>query len=55
MKLNYKDLEFDKDFESERAKEMGLFQLVLDLPKGLYITGFASKNRILIRRFKEEL
>ena len=50
MKITYKDLEFDEDFKFERANEMGLFQLKLKLPEGLFVTGFSNNNRILIRR-----
>ena len=50
MKINYEDLEFDEDFLSERAEELGLFQLKLELPKGLNVTGFSFNNRLLVRR-----
>jgi len=50
VKLTYEDLEFDEDFTSERAEELGLFQLRLELPKGLRVTGFNFDNRLLIRK-----
>ncbi len=50
MIIRNKDLEFDEDFKLERAKELDLLQLKLDLPYGLIVTGFSKDNRILIRR-----
>lgn len=49
MQVNFEELDFDEDFLSERAEELGLFQLKLDLPKGLQVIGFAHDNRVLIR------
>lgn len=53
MEIDYCDLEFDEDFDTKRAEELGLFQLKLDLPKGLRVTGFGFDNKLLIRRQNE--
>ena len=50
MKITYEDLEFDEDFLSSRAEEMKLFQLRLELPEGLRVTGYMIGNRLLIRK-----
>lgn len=54
MEIKLEDLEFDEDFLSERAEEMKLFQLKLELPKGLRVTGFTFGNRLLIRKSRED-
>ena len=50
MKIKIKDLQYDKDFALERAKEMDLFKLKLELPEGLQITGYTFDGEVLIRR-----
>ena len=52
MEINYEELEFNKDFFVEKAEELGLFQLNLELPEGLEVIGFTRNNRILLRRQK---
>ncbi len=50
MKITYEDLEFNEDYSSERAEELGLFQLKLELPKELEVHGIDFGNRILIKK-----
>ena len=52
MKIKLSDLEYDEDFQIERAKELNLFKLSLDLPDHLEITGFTRSNKLLIREKK---
>jgi len=50
MIIKYEDIELDKDFSKERAEELGLFRLKLELPEGLQVTGYEFNNSVLIRR-----
>ena len=43
-------LKYDRDHVSSRAKELGLYELQLNLPKGFEAIG-TNNNRIIIRNF----